>query len=198
LNGRIDRAEGALFVISALVFTAVTFHWAKDERRKAHAAETQAVAPEREKGAALLLLLVVVGLVGLVGGGRFFVTGAVGLARDLGVSERVIGLTVVAFGTSVPELAASLVAALRGHSDLAVGNVVGSNLFNILFILGVTSVILPIDGTLAQVRSDLIVMTVLTFFMAISLRKARTVTRLEGAVYVLGYVGFLAWLVASS
>jgi cation:H+ antiporter len=95
-------------------------------------------------------------------------------------------------------LAASLVAALRGHSDLAVGNVVGSNLFNILFILGVTSVILPIDGTLAQVRSDLIVMTVLTFFMAISLRKARTVTRLEGAVYVLGYVGFIAWLVASS
>lgn len=195
LNGQVDRAEGALFLLSALVFTAVTFHWAKDERRR-DAAPSEEAQGEKPRSKAVLVGLVVVGLAGLLGGGRLFVDGAVGLARDLGVSERIIGLTVVAFGTSVPELAASVVAAVRGHSDLAVGNVVGSNLFNILFILGVTALVSPVQGTLSDVRVDLIVMTVLTFAMAASLHKARTITRPEGALYVTGYVAFLLALVA--
>jgi cation:H+ antiporter len=178
----------------------MTFHWAKDERRRQPAAAVAEPVTEeaqeqgKSRGRAALIGLTLVGLLGLLGGGRLFVTGAVGLAQALGMSERVIGLTVVAFGTSVPELAASIVAALRGHSDLAVGNVVGSNLFNILFILGLTSVILPIQGSLVQVRFDLIVMTVLTFVMAISLRKVRHITRVEGAVYVTSYFAFITTL----
>lgn len=200
LNGRIERLEGALFVLCALVFTAMTFHWAKDERRQqpspvvVEGATETALEAAPSRGRAALVGLTIIGLIALLGGGRLFVNGAVGLAQHLGMSERIIGLTVVAFGTSVPELAASIVAALRGHSDIAVGNVVGSNLFNILFILGLTSLVLPIHGNLVQVRFDLIVMTVLTFAMAVSLRKVRRISRAEGALYVTSYVGFIAAL----
>lgn len=198
LNGQIDRIEGALFVICALVFTAATFHWAKDARRSGERLQLgdqhHEATAARRKSKPILILLLIAGLIALIGGGRLFVVGAVAIAEALGMSERLIGLTIVAFGTSVPELAASVVAAVRGHSDLAVGNVVGSNLFNILFILGITSLTLPVTGSLAEVRVDLIMMTVLTFMMAVSLRRARIITRVEGALYVAAYVGFIAAL----
>jgi Ca2+/Na+ antiporter len=92
------------------------------------------------------LRLVIIGLVGLAAlvlGGDIFVRGAVGLAAAVGMSERVVGLTIVAVGTSLPELAASLVAAFRGHSDMAVGNIVGSNVFNVLLILGAAAILTP-------------------------------------------------------
>jgi len=120
------------------------------------------------------------------------VDGAVGIALALGVTERVVGLTIVAVGTSLPELAASVVAALRGHSALAVGNIVGSNIFNVLLILGVAALGGPVVGKLGEMHTDLGAMVALTLLAAIFLRSARRVTRAEGALLVASYAGFLA------
>lgn len=139
--------------------------------------------------------LVIVGLVGLVVGGQFAEKGAVGVARAMGLSEALIGLTIVAVATSLPELVTALVAVRKGHHDLAVGNIVGSNLFNLLLVLGTTAVITPVPRPVHGM-SDLIAMTVITvllWFMALT-HKLK-VTRAEGAVLVLGYVGYMAWSV---
>ena len=132
----------------------------------------------------------------LLVGGKVFVTGAVGMALQLGMSERVVGLTVVAVGTSLPELAASLVAAMRGHSEIAVGNVVGSNIFNVLLILGTASALRPITGDLSAMRLDLAVVGLLTVLCVISMRAQRRIPRWEGGVFLAIYVSFLALLVA--
>ncbi len=147
-----------------------------------------------ERSRTVLILWSLLGLVTLVAGGELFVHGAASLAQALGVSERVIGLTLVALGTSLPELAASLVAGFRGHVDLAVGNILGSNLFNILFILGAVSTVTPIHARLVEVRVDLIVMTVMTGLVAVALRKPRTLTRAEGATWLGLYAGFIGLL----
>jgi cation:H+ antiporter len=144
----------------------------------------------------VLVAIGTVGLVVLIGGGDLFVRGAVGLAEALGVDERVIGLTVVAFGTSVPELAASVVAALRGHSDLALGNVVGSNIFNLLLILGTAGVIDPFVVPFSTLHLDIAFLGVLTLGAIVVLSTVRTITRVEGALLTGSYVTFLALLAA--
>jgi cation:H+ antiporter len=142
-----------------------------------------------------LTLLLILGLGVLLGGAKLFVDGAVGIARAFGMSDRMIGLTIVAFGTAVPDLAASLVAALRGHSELAIGNVVGSNVFNLLLILGATSALFPIAGSLTEVNVDIAVMGLLTLVLLIALRAQRTILRWEGALMLASYVVFVAWVV---
>lgn len=195
LDGSISRLEGALLIVGAVTFTWFTVRGARGEPQSELEAqeEAQAVA-EETLGRAGLAGCFVVGLGVLVWGGDVFVHGASGLAARLGMSERVIGLTVVAIGTSLPELAASLVAATRGHSELAVGNVVGSNLFNILLILGVTSIALPIPTALGEMRLELVFLAGLTTFCAWSMRRRRVIGRVEGALYVAAYVAFLGSL----
>lgn len=197
LNGHIDRAEGALFLVSGAAFTVVTFHWAKARAR----GEGNDVAPPQPRGATdeqrsagLLVLLALTGVAALVGGGRFAVSGAVGVARDLGVSERFIGLTVVGLGCALPELVMAVVAARRGRSELAVAHIVSSNVLNLLVVLGFTTLLLPVEGRLVQVRFELIAMTLLSFALGMSLHRARTLTRAEGASYVASYAAFLGWL----
>ncbi len=141
-----------------------------------------------------LALRAVVGLALLVGGGRALIEGAVGIATTAGMSPRVIGLTIVAVGTSLPELATSLIAAGRGHADIAVGNVVGSNIFNILLIGGASAMTAPIVAPIGSVAIDLVAMGALTVFAVAAMRTRRKVDRVEGAVLVLGYVGFLTAL----
>jgi cation:H+ antiporter len=195
LDGRISRWEGALFCLGALGFTWATLRWAK--QRSDTAAPDEEASQGEQRGLGVLWGLLLLGIVVLLAGGQSFVTGAVGIASALGVSERIVGLTVVAFGTSLPELAASVMAAYRGHSDLAVGNVVGSNLFNILLILGLTSVIAPITGSLTDVRTDLMWMTALTVAMAICMYKERRITRWEGGAFLAAYLAFIGTLVLS-
>ncbi len=205
-NGVISRLEGACFAAGAAGFTWATFIWAKHRQPRTADTSGPASEPERSdveeeiaaeaahKSTWILWALLLAGLAVLLAGGQSFVKGAVGLAQALGVSERIVGLTVVAFGTSLPELAASVMAAYRGHSDLAVGNVVGSNLFNILLILGTTSMVMPINGSLEEAKFDLSVMIGLTFVMALSMWRERHITRWEGGGLVFTYVAFIAGL----
>ena len=135
------------------------------------------------------------GIVLTVFGARLLVEGAVSLAEGLGVSETVIGLTVVAVGTSLPELVACVVAALRRHSDVAVGNVIGSNVYNALGILGVTAMVSPIRIPPEVIRLDIWVLLAATALLAVFLRTGGGLKRLEGAAFLLAYaayVGFLA------
>jgi cation:H+ antiporter len=187
IDGEIDRLDGVLLTASAVAFTYLTIRWSRSRP-----VEEQDLPIQESTTRPMLAVLIVGGLVVLVLGGEVFVGGAVGIAKTLGVSDRVIGLTVVALGTSLPELAASLVAALKGHSELAVGNVVGSNIFNLLLILGVTGMVVPIFGVIEEVEADLLVLGALTLLLAVALRSSRKLTRVEGVLMLGGYLGFTA------
>lgn len=141
------------------------------------------------------LLILLAGLVLLALGARFLVSGALDLARNLGISELVIGLTMVAIGTSLPELFTCVIAALRKEPDIALGNVVGSNILNVLFVLGLTSVIQPVavgdaQGLLVDALIALALSVLLIPFLLTGLRLARR----EGAVLLIAYAGYLAYL----
>lgn len=191
LNDQLERWEAAVLILGSFAFTWMTIRWSKTRPPDLDEVPTD---EGRTKG--VLIAVGLAGLVALIGGGELFVGGAVGLAEDLGVDERVIGLTIVAFGTSVPELAASVVAALRGHSDLALGNVVGSNIFNLLLILGTAGIIDPFIISFSTLYLDIAFMGVLTLGAIAVLSTVRRITRLEGALLTSSYALFLGLLVA--
>uniref|UniRef100_UPI001D056F1F sodium:calcium antiporter n=1 Tax=Vibrio navarrensis TaxID=29495 RepID=UPI001D056F1F len=144
----------------------------------------------------------VTGLVLLVASSRILVWGAVNIAQELGVSELTIGLTIVALGTSLPELAASLAAARKGEHDLAVGNVVGSNMFNSLAVVGIAGAIEPISDVGAEIFwrdwSSVLFCTALLLFTAVKIGKEKTISRLEGGVFVLCYLSYNIYLIQGS
>ncbi len=189
LDQVISRGEGAVLLLFALSFTWLTFRWSKEGSRRPELLEE---IPSTKGPVLALVGWFVLGLVVLIGGGQLFVDSAVNLARKFGLTERVVGLTIVALGTSLPELAASVVAARRGHSDLAVGNIVGSNIFNICFVLGSTAVVRPVTGSAQTSSLDVATMLLLTLGMTLSMRRARRVSRAEGGLYTAAYFGFAA------
>jgi cation:H+ antiporter len=190
-NGSIGWLEGSAFFAASVLFTVLTL-WAAKQSPSPLAEMATADAEESASGGrGKMTAIAVVGLVALWGGGNLFVFGAEGIARAIGVSDRVIGLTVVAIGTSLPELAASVVAALRGHSSLAVGNVIGSNIFNIFLILGVVPMLRPVSGPLAELHVDLYFLIGLTLLGAVLMRGDRRITRAEGVILLTVYLGFL-------
>jgi cation:H+ antiporter len=200
LDGALGRIEATLMLVAAVVYT-----WWMIARTPASSVSPPAVmegaveaagAPKGE-GRARMAVIALVGLVLLVGGGKLFVDAAVEIARAAGMSERVVGLTIVSVGTSLPELAASLVAAMRGHADLAVGNIIGSNIFNIVFILGAAGLARPLHADLGTMALDLGFLGAMTAVAAISMRAARTISRVEGALLILAYVAFLIALLLS-
>lgn len=187
-DGVISRLEGAALLLGALSFTLWMLRAGGDAGT--------APAPEsgRRHGKLALAVIGLVGLGMLVGGGKVFVDGAVGIARVAGISDRVVGLTIVAVGTSLPELAASAVAAFRGHAEIAIGNVIGSNIFNVALILGAAAVVHPLEGSLPALQIDLVTAIALTAFAIVALRSERMLKRWEGAVLLFGYVAFLVSL----
>lgn len=148
------------------------------------------------------ILMLTLGLIVLVASSRLLVWGAVEIAAALGVSDLIIGLTIVALGTSLPELAASITAVRKGEHDLAIGNVVGSNMFNTLAVIGIAGAIQPISNIGAEIFwrdwIAMIVLTVLLLLMSIKIRKSRTINRYEGGALLLTYVGYNAYLISSS
>lgn len=138
-------------------------------------------------------LLILIGLVCIIAGGQFVVNSAKAIAATFGMSETLIGLTIVAIGTSLPELVTSVVASRKGENGLAVGNVVGSNIFNLLFILGISGAIHPITVNLASVTdlAVLVVVSVITMIFA----RTKNIGRVEGAVMVLIYAADVVFAV---
>ena len=140
----------------------------------------------------------VVGLVGLMGGAHLMVEGASQIARAWGISERVIGLTVVAVGTSLPELAASVAGALKGHPELAVGNIVGSCIFNLTFVLGGAVLIAPLPTNFDAMLTDLAVMAGLTVTMSVMMRTKMKISRWEGILLVSVYAIYIGHIIITT
>jgi len=138
------------------------------------------------------ILFIFAGLVALILGGQFVVTAATAIALVLGMSENLIGLTIIAVGTSLPELVSSVVAARKGHPDIAIGNVVGSNIFNIFLVLGTTSIITPLPfNTTNMVDAFVVVTATLLMFFLLFVGKRRVLHRMEGSIFLLMYIGFI-------
>lgn len=197
-DGHVDALEAGALVGLALAYTVwmllTSRRGSAEEAREVEleAAQATGIPPPRSRAA--LGGLTAVGLGLLVVGGHLLVEGAVGVAREAGMSDRLIGLTIVAIGTSVPELATSVIAAVRGHAEIAVGNVVGSNIFNALLILGTAGLVGDMRAPLAALRLDLIFFGGLTAFAAVAIATRRKIGRLEGASLLLGYLAFLSAL----
>jgi len=164
--------------------------------RQMRSDRTETVAESRQLTALKITLFIVSGFAGLVFGGRMVVTNAIDLASALGVSEKIIGLTVVAAGTSLPELATSVVAAYRKNNDIAVGNIVGSNIFNIFFILGISSMIRPLNYNPAF-NTDIYLVSAgtLLLFLAMLPGGKKRLDRCEAAVLLLVYVVYTIILI---
>jgi cation:H+ antiporter len=158
-------------------------------------ADAEAAGAPAGTGRMRLAFIAIVGLILLVLGGQAFVNGATNVALALGLSQRVVGLTIAAIGTSTPELAASIVAGLRGHSSIAVGNVIGSNIFNVLFVLGGVGAIRPVTAALDVFLFDLCALVLLSLVGLVLVRGARILRRSEGVFLTAFYVGYLYLLV---
>lgn len=188
----LNRADGLLLLCFFAIFMGYTFAIARDGMQ----GEGEKV---KEFPAWQCVLYIVGGLAALIGGGQLFVDGASGVARLLGVSESIIGLTLVALGTSLPELATSVVAALKKNPEIAIGNVIGSNLFNVFFVLGTSASISPLTlGGITYFDLFYLLGASLLLYFAGRFYKTRTITRAEGVVMVAAYVvytGVLLWQV---
>lgn len=203
LNGyggnEVSRVAGIFLLVFFLLFMRYTFASARHPDFSGKDAATSGGSGDEKPSMAVWksVLFVLGGLAALVWGGDRFVDGASGIAQGLGVSEAVIGLTIVAAGTSLPELATSVVAAVKGRPGLALGNVIGSNIFNVLMVLGVSATIrpLPFGGIGNFDLGTLLVASVLFWLFGWLFRK-RTITRAEGAVLVAVYVGYVAVLIS--
>ncbi|MFP4323196.1 MAG: calcium/sodium antiporter [Anaerolineales bacterium] len=194
---RISRPEGGILFAGVLAFTWLSYRLAGDEPE---AVQQEGVAAEADRLAAQTpawqeVVRLVVGVVILVIGANLAVEGATGLARAAGVSERVIGLTLVAAGTSLPELATSVMAALRKAPDIAIGNVIGSNIFNLTSILGLTALVQPIPVSADFLRLDFPIMLAITILL-VPLFMDRKLQRAEAGLCLALFAGYMGFLFA--
>jgi cation:H+ antiporter len=187
-NDQMSRPEGALLFAVLLLFL---WYLLRTGRRPAESQELYATPPLSVWKSSLLVAL---GLALLVVGARVMVVGAVDIARALGVTERVIGLTMVAFGTSLPELASSLVAARRGQGDILLGNIVGSNVFNVLCVLGLAAAVRPLDVPYQSIELDFWVMMAFSLALLPVLHRRLPLQKLQGPFLLVPYLAYVTWL----
>ncbi len=187
-----DRGDGILLLMLFGVFLYYTVFDFMDQRANHDRQESAGVAPARRR-IGPDLALVGGGLAALLCGARLSVDAAAELARGFGVPEVIVALTVLAVGTSLPELAASLVASLRGHVELALGNVVGSNIFNLLLVLGLSATLRPIAVPPVGGRDLLVLGTLSLMLMGVSVTRRHQILRTEAALLLLVYLGYLVW-----
>ncbi|KRS12515.1 sodium:calcium antiporter [Roseovarius atlanticus] len=198
LSGEMGRVAGLGLLIALAAYLAYTFRAERNGPTPAgevYAAEGE-LMPERPVHPGRAGLGLLIGLIVLLAGARFLVMGAVGLAQMLGMSDAVIGLTVVAIGTSMPELVTSVLAARKGQGDVAFGNIIGSNIFNILGILGATVLVVPMAAPLPITGVDLAVLVGSAAVFVLFAYTGARISRREGAVLVLAYAGYMTWLLA--
>lgn len=202
LDGVVSRLEGALLFAGLVAYVLVLISLSRRENRQQQEARAAAgvLAPSGGGKQLVNLVLVLGGLGLLVLGAKWLVDGAVEIAHYLGVSELIIGLTIVAIGTSLPELVTSVVAGLRGERDIAVGNIVGSNIFNILGVLGAAGMIDPAGlGVSAMILSfDLPVMAAVAIICLPIFLTGQVISRWEGALLLVGYAAYTAYLILNA
>ena len=192
-DGQLTRPEGALLFAGVAVYTITVVRMARRQHTEAVDREFADGTPKANRSVLLDVTYVLGGLALLIFGARFFVLGAVDLARWLGVSEAVIGLTIVAAGTSMPELATSMVAAFRKQEDIAIGNIVGSNIFNILAILGAAGLVRPFTSGGVQ-PMDFYFMLGTSALLLPLMRWGMKLTRYDGLLFLALYAAYLAVL----
>ena len=187
-DGKIQWYDAVIMLVFFAVFMVITLHEAKSGEIK-----EETTAEKKPMSKLMSIVWIVVGLACLIGGSTVFVNAASKFAAELGVDPAVIGLTIVAMGTSLPELATSVVSATKGNSGIAIGNVLGSNVFNILFILGVTGVISPLDikGITTLDLSVMVLAMILLWLFSFTKLK---ISRWEGAVLTLVFIGYMVML----
>lgn len=204
-NGVISRIEGVLLFLGLLGFTYYSYTSSRSLPRDEQAEAMDYVEDvlEANKGVTLSALFrdlsfILIGIIGLLMGANWLVDSATFMARHFGISELVIGLTVVALGTSLPELATSLVAILRKEGDIALGNLVGSNLFNMLAIVGITAMVKPLPAPLAMRAFDFPVMLVASILpLLLVLRRPHILRRWQGVVMLLLYLLYNGWILTT-
>lgn len=183
----ISSGEGIILLLFFVIFIVYVFAISK--------VESENKVEVKELSIMKIIIFILIGLAGLIIGGKLVVDNAVNIAASIGFSERVIGLTVVALGTSLPELFTSAVAATKGKADIAVGNVVGSNIFNVFFVLSITSIISPVQFKPAM-NIDLLIMFIasLLLFITMFTGEKRKIDRWEAVVFLIIYIVYTAWL----
>lgn len=187
----ISRVDGLLLSIVFIVFILYTIKLAQKSM-----SNNTSKSNVTKKDLGISILKVILGIILLKYGADISVDNAVSIAKVLGVSEKVIGVTIVAIGTSLPELITSVVAGIKGEIDIAIGNIVGSNIFNLLFILGVSSIITPISYSLSYNTDFLLLIFVSFLLLAFAyFGRKNTMTRLNGVIYLLIYSGYIAYLI---
>jgi cation:H+ antiporter len=196
LDGELGRFEGGVLLAAFAGFMLYVVFAARQQRPGA--LQVEEVVAEGEARTGRDAALVLVGVVALAVGAHLMVEGASSLARDLGVSEVVIGLSLVAIGTSLPELAASIAAARRREPEIIVGNIVGSNIFNVTLILGTASVLRPLGVHEHVIRMEAPIMIGISALLLPLVYTGMRLARWEGWVLLAGYAGFLAWLFYSA
>ena len=204
LNSKLGRIEGATLFAGIILYIFFDYYVAMKESKRALGGAAAAVAPEVEEIAYVTsrpkqILLILIGILGVVAGAQIVVESAVRIMKILGVSEKFIGLTIIAFGTSMPELATSVVAALRKEMDISIGNLVGSNVFNIMSVLGIASLVRPIPIPGGFINSGLVIDYFVMMFTSLlpwlMMRKTYTVTRKGGLNLLFFYVGYVTYLI---
>lgn len=200
LLGFLDRLIGLVFVV-LLVGYILWAYWKERQSSDATAMMREQVAADAPAGPRRILLALSMAAIGIaltMLGAKLLVDGALAIAQGFGVSDAIIGLTVVAVGTSLPELVATIIAARRGHSDVAFGNVIGSNIYNTLSILGVTAMVHPVAIPPEIIRLDIWILVAATAVLMLFLRTGWLLARWEGALFLAGNAAYIGFLTASA
>jgi len=190
---QISRWEAILLFALAITYTVFNVIKSRKESQKAETADIDASMPAKSKSVVIDLGFVALGIGVLVGGSYLLVNGATAIAKAFGASEAFIGLTIVAAGTSLPELATSIVAAIRKQSDIAIGNVVGSNIFNIVAILGISGIIHPLEAPGIN-TIDILVMIGFSAILIPMMKSGVRIGRREGAIILIAYIAYVVYL----
>ena len=195
LHGSIERPVGAAMVVGYGLLLWYTVRTSRPGRDAATAEPTPAAEP-RNTGGWLTALMIVGGLCALIGGGEMFVSGASELARRLGVSESVIAITIVAGGTSMPELASSVASLVKGRGAMALGNAIGSNTANILLVLGASATARPLTfGAIGITELCMVLASAVLLLLTAFTFRRRAVDRWEGAIFLIIYTAYIVWLI---
>lgn len=200
VDSYISRIDAAVLLVVFAGLIAWTIRQGLKQRKDTFAEELEAELSETAMPIRRALMWLLVGLGVLIISSRLLVWGAVEIATSLGISDLVIGLTVVALGTSLPELASSVIAARKGEDDLALGNILGSNLFNTLAVVGIAGMISPFDVGSEVLSRDVVVMSILTvslFLFGYGFKKPGRIDRYEGVILLTAYVAYTAYLLAT-